>query len=210
MQQSSQPSSSSGQHQLSVSSLTTTSGFTFPPLFSFPPFFTKQPNEQTWTHQQAQWISLILSYARFHKLHRIDISEEGTRIELFHNKLIDRRLQLPTLRLVVARMVAEGSAAYDSSGTSSKATPTGAWIYWKRPEEWANVIFDWIKEAGLGNSIMTFYELTEGGDLVHTTDFYKLPEPILRKALDVLVKSGKAQVFKGVGEEGDGVKFAAA
>ena len=86
---------------------------------------------------------------------------------------------------------------------------------------------------------MTLYELTEGGDLVHTTgtrlnhvpaykrvslfrsatpgpnsnrvlshtEFYRMPTPLLRKALDILIKQGKAQVFKGVGEEGDGVKF---
>lgn len=77
---------------------------------------------------------------------------------------------------------------------------------------------------------MTFYELTTGGDLAETTgnpflnlnsdqladalhritEFYKLPESILRKALDILAKSGKAQVFKATnddGEQGDGVKF---
>lgn len=40
-----------------------------------------------------------------------------------------------------------------------------------------------------------------------TTEFYRLPLPLLRKALDLLVKQGKAQVLKGVGEDGDGVKF---
>lgn len=88
-----------------------------------------------------------------------------------------------------------------------------------------------IKETGQTNSIMTFYELTEGGDLVHTTgpslfqalpqirpvtyasctpvraEFYRLPTPILRKALDILIKQGKAQVLKGSGDDGDGVKF---
>lgn len=98
-----------------------------------------------------------------------------------------------------------------------------------------------IKDSGQINSIMTFYELTEGGDLVHTTgraplpwilinglpvslrpltsvyapcgtrtntlEFYQLPEPLLRKALDVLIRQGKAQVLKGLGEDGDGVKF---
>lgn len=40
-----------------------------------------------------------------------------------------------------------------------------------------------------------------------SADFYRLPHPLLRKALDVLIKQGKAQVLKGMGEEGDGVKF---
>ena len=38
-------------------------------------------------------------------------------------------------------------------------------------------------------------------------EFHLLPESLLRRALDVLIKSGKAQVFRGQGEDGDGVKF---
>lgn len=43
--------------------------------------------------------------------------------------------------------------------------------------------------------------------MTRIAEFYQLPEPLLRKALDILTKQGKAQVFKGVGEDGDGVKF---
>ncbi|KAM0756251.1 DUF852 domain-containing protein [Meredithblackwellia eburnea MCA 4105] len=193
--------------RLAVTQLTTVSGFTFPPLYSYPPFFTKQPNEQTWAHQSSQWTALILAYCRHHRTFRLDLSDETCQTELFKNKSINRYLYLATLRLVVEKMVAAGTAEYDPP-VSSKALPTGFLVYWKRPEEWATVIYDWIKASGQTNSIMTFYELTEGGDLVHTTEFYQLPEPFLRRALDVLVKSGKAQVFKGVGEDGDGVKFA--
>ena len=80
-------------------------------------------------------------------------------------------------------------------------------------------------------SVMTFYELVEG-DMAHLTgtslttqprssrfkphrsfalvyacsqlEFYELPAPLLRRALDTLVKKGKAQVIKG---EAEGVKF---
>jgi len=39
-------------------------------------------------------------------------------------------------------------------------------------------------------------------------DFYKLPEGLLRKVLDILQKQGKCQVLRGtLGEDGDGVKF---
>lgn len=121
------------------------------------------------------------------------------------------RLQLSTLREIVERMVQQGAAAYDVSATASKKSGTASegaivWLYWKRPEEWATTIYDWITSTGQTNSILTFFELTQG-DMAHTTDFHELPEPILRKALDVLAKQGKAQVFQGVGEQGDGVKF---
>lgn len=38
------------------------------------------------------------------------------------------------------------------------------------------------------------------------TEFYQLPPSLLRRALDVLVKRGKAQVFKGE-DVAEGVKF---
>ncbi|ORY72719.1 DUF852 domain-containing protein [Leucosporidium creatinivorum] len=199
--------SSAGQHKLSVQPLISPRGFTFPSLYSFPPFFTQQPNEQTWAHQRAQWITLILAYSRFHKTYRLELTDETCAGELFHNKSINRRLHLATLRNIVEAMVAAGSAEYDPPKPAKGQLPTAALVFWRKPEEWANLIYDWIKESGLTNSIMTFYELTEGGDLVHTTEFYQLSEPILRRALDVLIKAGKAQVFKGLGEDGDGVKF---
>lgn len=44
------------------------------------------------------------------------------------------------------------------------------------------------------------------------SDFHDLPLPLMRSALALLVKQGKAQVFKvpsgDDGEEGEGVKFA--
>jgi ESCRT-II complex subunit VPS25 len=85
-----------------------------------------------------------------------------------------------------------------------------------------------VVENGLTNSIMTFYELTIGGELAHTTglsfpplsnrqrvvltaqpkEFYELPSSLLRLSLATLVKQNKAQVFRGsLGEDGDGVKF---
>ncbi|KAK4054787.1 hypothetical protein OIV83_000711 [Microbotryomycetes sp. JL201] len=107
-------------------------------------------------------------------------------------------------------MIASGQAEYDWPGGKAvrgQSAPA-ALIYWRRPEEWASIIYDWIKETGQTNSIMTFWELTEGGGLVHTQEFYQLPEAVLRKALDTLIKQGKAQVLRGIGEDGDGVKFA--
>jgi ESCRT-II complex subunit VPS25 len=41
-------------------------------------------------------------------------------------------------------------------------------VYWRRPEEWAEMIYTWIVNTGQNRSIMTFFELTEG-DLVQGT-----------------------------------------
>jgi ESCRT-II complex subunit VPS25 len=51
---------------------------------------------------------------------------------------------------------------------------------------------------------MTFYEITDG-DLSHTTEFRELPGPLLRRALDTLVRRGKAQILRD--GDGDGVRF---
>lgn len=71
-------------------------------------------------------------------------------------------------------------------------------------------------------SIMTFYEITDGdmsfatGQSIHLscnvraepgTDFREMPSSLLRKSLDTLVKRGRAQVLKGEGEAGEGVRF---
>lgn len=54
---------------------------------------------------------------------------------------------------------------------------------------------------------MTFYELTQGGEVASSIDFADLPVPFLRVALSTLIRSGRAQIFKGTEEGGDGVKF---
>lgn len=63
-----------------------------------------------------------------------------------------------------------------------------------------------MTETGQTGSILTFYELTEG-DLAETTEFRGLHPAILRKALDGLVKRGKAQIIRGDEGSGDGVRF---
>ncbi|GAA6022901.1 hypothetical protein JCM10207_006856 [Rhodosporidiobolus poonsookiae] len=200
------PTSTPQSTRLSLRPTSSTAGFLFPSLYSFPPFFTRQPNPTTWSHQLQQWTTLILAWARYTRVWRVDLSDDACAREPFANPRIKRQLHLPTLRAILESMVTAGSAEYDPKPAKGKP-PTAAWIFWKRPEEWAALIYDWVKETGQTNSIMTFYELTEGGDLVHTTEFFQLPPPLLRKALDVLVKQGKAQVFKGIGEDGEGVKF---
>lgn len=79
-------------------------------------------------------------------------------------------------------------------------------------------------ENGLGGSIMTFWEITEGDltdekgafllnhlhpmcSTLTALDFHAMPLPLLRKAIDTLVKRGKAQIIKGDGEAGEGARF---
>ena len=43
--------------------------------------------------------------------------------------------------------------------------------------------------------------------LTREAEFRGLPVPVLKKALDTLVKRGKAQLLRGEGEAGEGVRF---
>ncbi|KDE05109.1 hypothetical protein MVLG_04452 [Microbotryum lychnidis-dioicae p1A1 Lamole] len=192
--------------KLSLQPMTTSTGFVFPSLYSFPPFFTQQPTESTWSHQRSQWTTLILAYARHHRIFRFDISEATCTHELFNNTAIKRRVNISMLRAIFNFMTSSGTAEYDTKPLKGQL-PTGALVYWKTSDEWALAIYTWVKDKGLTNSIMTFWELTEANE-VETAEFYQLHETILRKALEILARQGKCQVFRGVGEDGDGVKFA--
>ncbi|SGY29505.1 BQ5605_C002g01059 [Microbotryum silenes-dioicae] len=222
--------------KLSLQPMTTSTGFVFPSLYSFPPFFTQQPTESTWSHQRSQWTTLILAYARHHRIFRFDISEATCTHELFNNTAIKRtcpasvgggrcrlphrrppltdplpslvtgRVNISMLRAIFNFMTSSGTAEYDTKPLKGQL-PTGALVYWKTSDEWALAIYTWVKDKGLTNSIMTFWELTEANE-VETAEFYQLHETILRKALEILARQGKCQVFRSVGEDGDGVKFA--
>lgn len=93
-------------HQMS----TTPNDFEFPSIYNFPPFFTyvyamllrqgywhlskrRQPTEQTWESQLAQWNDLILSYCRHYRIFRIDLHEVTVPggSNLFENKQIKRK-----------------------------------------------------------------------------------------------------------------------
>lgn len=54
------------------------------------------------------------------------------------------RLDLKTLRTIIDGMILTRSAAYDPS-PSKGVLPTGALIYWRTPEEWATLIYTWVR-----------------------------------------------------------------
>ena len=97
------------------------------------------------------------------------------------------------------------------------------WGYWKRPEEWADVIVGWVEDTGQKNTVLTLYELMNGEMTVgqgmvfsrlrrgletcadRMLDFHGMDAELFHRSLAVLVKRGKAQVFGS--EDQQGVKF---
>ncbi|GAB7338998.1 hypothetical protein MBLNU457_5666t1 [Dothideomycetes sp. NU457] len=192
----------------SVSLPPTSNGYQFPSHYSFPPFFTLQPNLGTLARQLALWSSLIQSYCAHNHLFKLSLSS-AVNSPLFHNSGINRRLDVLSIRRVLDYMMsAEGDRRAEWVPTGKKSNPnenkSSAWIYWRRPEEWADAIHGWVDSTGQKGSVLTVYELRES-DAVQSQEWIGMDEDMFRRCLDVLVKRGKAQVF-GTDEEA-GVKF---
>lgn len=158
---------------------TTTLPFPFPPTYNFPPFFTPQPNTTTRQSQLEKWSSLIQSWCRHHRQYRLSLIE-AVETPLFHNTALRKRLDLRDAREVVDWMTKseeEGGGGRraewisDAGGASSSVSlvngagqgpKTVAWIWWRRPEEWADVLVEWVESTGQRGSVLTVYELIHG------------------------------------------------
>lgn len=188
-------------------------GFKFPQEYSFPPFFTRQPNITTRHAQQRTWSALVLAYARHHRLFRLRLSE-AAETELFYNHALERRLQPVDIRELIDSMAKEGRAEYITASSSSSGVGMTSsfadgghdviFIYWKKPEEWAAIVEQYVEDTAQKGSVLTVYELSQG-DGTRSTDLHGIDSEVLLKALNILVKRGKAQIFGQ--EDSLGVKF---
>ncbi|KAG1803978.1 uncharacterized protein BJ212DRAFT_1449863 [Suillus subaureus] len=161
---------------MALTAHTTPSGFLLPSIHAAPPFFTEQPNPNTQAHLTEQWIRLILTYAR----HR----------------------QLFALRVEDAEVPGGG---WDEILRNERINHSAVLLYWRLPEEWADVLHSWATATGQLNTILTFYEIS---DPPVPSPLSGIPIPLLRRAITVLTQSNQAQII-GVAD-GEGVRFFAA
>ncbi|ODQ56266.1 ESCRT-II complex, vps25 subunit [Saitoella complicata NRRL Y-17804] len=175
-----------------ASSNSNSEGFPWPKIYSFPPFFTRQPTTQTWIAQRSAWSSLLLSHARYHRRFRLSLGNDES---IWENKEIGRVVKDLVRKELAEWMVHENQAAYVPNTQKQQLL-----LYWRKPAEWAELIYKWIDDTAQFNSVLTLYELVE-----HETEFKELDPMILGQALDVLKRRGLCQVFGG--EDGGGVKF---
>lgn len=94
-------------------------------------------------------------------------------------------------------MVAKGIAVYEPAKQTRAVL-----LYWRLPEEWAEVLHQWATSTGQLNTIMTFYEITEPAV---ESELSNIPLPLLRKAIAILAKSNRAQIIAI--PDGEGVRF---
>ncbi|KAI9260820.1 ESCRT-II complex subunit-domain-containing protein [Sporodiniella umbellata] len=181
------------------------SSFELPSLYNFPPFFTRQVTDSTWKSQAAEWETLILNFARHERIFKLELHNATTSpgYEIFENKKINRRLSLETLQDIVEEMVNKGTAEWVGGAKGKK---TEALLFWHTPEEWANLIWNWVNETGQNDQIVTFYEISQG-ELAEGQEFYEIDCNILDKALNILARKGHAQIFKGTDQDSMGIKF---
>ncbi len=113
---------------------------------------------------------------------------------------------------------------YDPPNQTSSAL-----LFWRSPEEWAQVLYDWVRIspssespvccADTDNGCLSIYKVNSTGHLNTIMTFFEiveppvpsplegLPLPILRKAVAVLAKSARAQIIAVA--DGEGVRFLA-
>ncbi|KAF8972780.1 ESCRT-II complex subunit-domain-containing protein [Flammula alnicola] len=188
---------------MSLSTHTTPSGFLLPSIHSAPPFFTEQPNPTTKATATEQWIRLILTYARHRRLFALRVEDTEASgndwEEILRNERINRKILPDHLSDIIAVMVDRNLATYEPPKQTRSAL-----IYWRLPEEWAEVLYDWVISSGQLNTILTFYDITDPPVESPLTD---IPVPLLRKAIAILGKTGRSQVIAIA--DGEGVRFLA-
>ncbi|OAX34069.1 hypothetical protein K503DRAFT_473190 [Rhizopogon vinicolor AM-OR11-026] len=100
----------------------------------------------------------------------------------------------------MAEIVAKIIAVYESPKQTRAVM-----LYWRLPEEWADVLHSWATATGKLNTILTSYEIP---DHLIPSPLSGIPIPLLRRAIMTLVRSNRVQII-GVAD-GEGVKFFAA
>ncbi|CAH8433562.1 unnamed protein product [Heterobilharzia americana] len=176
--------------------LTSENGFVWPWQYKFPPFFTLQPNIETRRKQINAWCQLLIDYFQSKKQFSLSVASiRDPSCPLFNNANIQRSASSDLVSLVLDELCRRGNLEWvDRSHNNAR-------IIWRTSEEWADLISKWARSTGHGNSVCTFYELTDGDD-TRQEAFHGLDISVLINALTVLQKRGKAEIM------GDtGVKF---
>lgn len=171
----------------------------WPAIHAFAPMYSQQINADTEAIRMDSWCGLIVAYFKHHKLYKLDV-DAWLAYALFDNKTISRSLTRQGLLDIIDSMVQRGNAEWE---TPDKAACT---IMFRTVREWAGLIYAWAKDTIQGvTEICTLYELQHGDD-VKGTLLEDIDVDVLRKALHLLEKDGKVQVFTASGSD-EGVKF---
>ncbi|RKP28725.1 ESCRT-II complex, vps25 subunit [Metschnikowia bicuspidata] len=184
--------------------------FTFPKIHHFPPFYTQQQNATVLENQLNEWCSLLLSYCQHYLVYVLlpqgaimAQGSEETAPPLFENKALDRSAPPHFRRAIVSHLIHKlGRGVY----VDPKHPDAGVLVFWRTPDEWARMLCDAADRMGHVGSVLTVYELILLDDAADDS-FRNLDYHMLARAVDVLVKQGRAQVFRSDDGRIEGIKI---
>lgn len=162
--------------------------------YNFPPFFTIQPNRDTRKKQLEAWCRLVLDTQKQRKSHTLDVNEAQRSI--FSNKEINRKLPLDGIYMVLEELAKRGHLEWKDPKTKKECL-----IMWRTPAEWGKLVYKYITDRSMTNTVCTLFELSNG-DETEGEEFHQLDDWLLVRALKTLEIDGKAELM---GTEG--VKF---
>ncbi|KAL4232323.1 Vacuolar protein-sorting-associated protein 25 [Mactra antiquata] len=165
--------------------------------YSFPPFFTIQPNIDTRKKQLEAWCSLVLDQLKKDKNYSLDVNEAQKSI--FSNKEINRKLSLDGIYMVLDELQKRGNLEWKDPKTKKECL-----VMWRTPEEWGKMIYKYITDKSMTNTVCTLFELSSG-DETAGEEFHGIEQWLLIRALKTLENDGKAELMKF--GDNEGVKF---
>lgn len=169
----------------------------WPWQYTFPPFFTLQPHGETKEKQLAAWKNLVLDYYRATKQSILDLREIHSS-PLFNNTAIQRKLSVDVVQLILDNL-------FKSNNAMPLDKSKQRWlVYWHTFEEWGDIIYSWVQDKGLVNSVCTLFELAQGNDTVDQ-EFHGLDIEVLTRSLKTLEAQEKAELMTF--DDSQGVKF---
>eukprot|EP01029_Cantina_marsupialis_P028810 TRINITY_DN778029_c0_g1_i1.p1 TRINITY_DN778029_c0_g1~~TRINITY_DN778029_c0_g1_i1.p1 ORF type:complete len:168 (+),score=26.63 TRINITY_DN778029_c0_g1_i1:36-539(+) len=164
-------------------------------MYDFPPFFTLQ-NGETRIKQLDQWQEIITAHFGANKKSCLVVND----FSLWENQKIKRKLSPDGVNAVMDHIVSNGYGVWEDD------TKVRCKIMWKKPEEWADMIYAFAQDNEWSGNVFTVYEIYSGDD-TRDEEFYGLDPQIILKSLSVLEEQGKCEIFSGETSEDAGVKF---
>ena len=127
----------------------------FPAAYSWPPFWSIQPTLATRQDQFREWSSIILAYCREYGIWRLNLVD-ALNTPLFHNAQLRKRMNLLEAREILDWMTRDvGGQRAEWIGKEGEKSI--AWIYWRRPEEWAEVISSWVSHVQIRRGRQNYF-----------------------------------------------------
>ena len=165
----------------------------------WPFFYTIQVHAPTRTRQLKLWNELVLQYAQSKEAYSVGFDDllEST---VCVNAKINRRLSREGLRAVLKYMVSIETAEYVTEAQDR------VFIFFKSLQGLAEGTYKWADRTGRIGSVEAVLDMCLEEEFKEEV-FYKVPIEVLLKALRLLEKEGKAQVFYSDNTDSYGVKF---